>query len=78
MSERQACTKDRPMPKGSAGAWSHDDVHEIGEQEDGWPGGDIITLECRSLWPSLEVGVAAMTLPTPDNLRADLVKALPW
>lgn len=28
--------------------WSHSETHEIGEQESGWPNGDIITIECRS------------------------------
>ncbi len=24
----------------------HRDAKEVGEQEDGWPGGDIVTYEC--------------------------------
>jgi hypothetical protein len=44
------CTKADPWKpeKGSAGGVRHDDVHEVGEQEDGWPGGDVVTCECRS------------------------------
>ncbi len=42
------CTKARPMPEDAPGCWRHDDVHEIGDQVDGWPGGDIVTYECRS------------------------------
>jgi hypothetical protein len=25
----------------------HTDTHEVGEQEDGYPGGDIVTIGCR-------------------------------
>jgi hypothetical protein len=42
------CTKERP--------WQHNpyekvrvihpDAREVGEQEDGWPGGDIVRYEC--------------------------------
>lgn len=35
-------TKDDPMPV------RHSAVHEVGDQEDGWPGGDIVTYECRN------------------------------
>ena len=42
------CTADQPMPEDARriGRWSHSDVHEVGEQEDGWPAGDIVTYEC--------------------------------
>ena len=43
---RYLCTEDRPMPKGAAGPWRHTRTREIGEQEDGWPAGDIVTVEC--------------------------------
>lgn len=26
----------------------HDAAHEVGEQEDGYPGGDIVTMECSN------------------------------
>lgn len=45
MSERQECTEERPYA-GDAGRWYHPSAKEVGEQEDGWPGGDIITLLC--------------------------------
>jgi hypothetical protein len=40
------CTKDKPWDRVTPGPVEHDDVREIGEQEDGWPGGDIVTYEC--------------------------------
>lgn len=36
------CTKDKPMPKGAYGRWSHDDVHEVADY------GDTARMECRS------------------------------
>lgn len=43
------CTKQNPWtPEKWTGRVEHSDVHEIGEQEDGWPGGDIVTYECRN------------------------------
>jgi len=52
MSRRQ-CTKDNPYTserdKTEPGrGWEHDGAHEVGEQEDGWPGGDIITVKCQN------------------------------
>jgi hypothetical protein len=47
MAERVQCTPDNPRP-GEHVLVAHSDVHEIGEQEDGWPGGDIVTYECRN------------------------------
>lgn len=46
MSERQRCTKDKPMPKDAGGSWEHEGAHEVGEQADGYPGGDIIQMRC--------------------------------
>ena len=40
------CTKDKPMPEGAPGPWQHTNAYEVGEQEDGWPSGDIVTYEC--------------------------------
>lgn len=43
------CTPDNPWsPEKHKGRVKHSDVHEVGEQEDGWPGGDIITYECSN------------------------------
>lgn len=43
---RQVCTKQNPMPKESTERWVHEDCREVGEQQDGYPGGDMITIEC--------------------------------
>ena len=51
MAERFHCTPDNPWrgsPSGEHVSVVHSDVHEVGEQEDGWPGGDIVTYECRT------------------------------
>ncbi len=41
---RHICTPDAPYP--GEGRASHPSCHEVGEQEDGYPGGDIIRMEC--------------------------------
>jgi len=51
MAERFQCTPDNPWrgtPEGEHVLVAHSDVHEVGEQENGWPGGDIVTYECRN------------------------------
>ena len=45
---RWLCTPEHPYNPDLDGVWAHRDTHEVGEQEDGWPGGDIITIECRT------------------------------
>ena len=45
---RFKCTKETPWRPGLPTPVDHDDVHEVGEQRDGWPGGDWVTYECRS------------------------------
>lgn len=40
------CSTEYPMPKGAAGRWEHKNAHEIGDQENGWPGGDIVRIRC--------------------------------
>lgn len=40
------CTKEAPYKKGMLGRWIHD-AHEVGEQHNGYPGGDIVTMECK-------------------------------
>ncbi len=40
------CAPNHPMPKGAEGRWEHTNAHEVGEQKDGYPGGDIVTMEC--------------------------------
>lgn len=34
----------KPVPEGTV--IIHEHAHEVGEQRDGWPGGDIITIKC--------------------------------
>lgn len=45
---RQLCTPESPMPKNAKGYWAHRDVEEVGNQEDGYPSGDIQTYRCKS------------------------------
>ena len=42
------CTKDKPWNGQSdpGDHIRHVDAKEVGEQEDGWPGGDIVTYQC--------------------------------
>ena len=44
---RFLCSLEHPMPENALGRWEHDDVEEAGDQENGWPGGDIVTMRCR-------------------------------
>lgn len=48
---RRQCKKDNPYTlernRTEAGTgWEHDAAHEVGEQENGWPGGDIVRIHC--------------------------------
>lgn len=47
---RLLCTPERPMPIGCGAAydlrWAHTNIHEVGQQRDGWPGGDMVTMKC--------------------------------
>mgnify|MGYP001571889243 CR=1 FL=1 len=40
---------------------THENVVEVGEQEDGYPGGDIYHCKVSKLWQDLESRVTAMT-----------------
>lgn len=40
------CTPERPWRRGDPVPVQHPEAREVGEQEDGWPGGDIVTMEC--------------------------------
>ena len=42
------CTKDNPWTPEMGTPVVHEDAREVGEQEDGYPGGDIVTLECKN------------------------------
>ncbi len=44
-SGRHTCTAEDPWAEGRGRAY-HPDAQEVGEQEDGWPGGDIVTMRC--------------------------------
>jgi hypothetical protein len=43
------CSPERPMPaeRPAGSRWAHTNVEEVGEQEDGWPGGDWQRYRCR-------------------------------
>lgn len=40
------CTKDDPWTKGIGKRGIHPDASEVGEQRDGYPGGDIVSMHC--------------------------------
>jgi hypothetical protein len=44
--DRQTCSPESPMPKGATGRWQHTNVIEVGDQEDGWPCGDMQGYKC--------------------------------
>lgn len=52
------CTKEHPMPPGAKGRWRHMDAREVGEQQDRWPGGDIVLNECPNCGHSWEEELA--------------------
>ena len=45
---RFQCTKDTPWKPEYGTPVNHTSTHEVGEQRDGWPGGDLVTIECRN------------------------------
>lgn len=50
---RVHCTAEHPATRESMAdpyvtLVVHSEVDEVGEQEDGWPGGDIVTYRCRN------------------------------
>lgn len=42
------CTAEAPWKPEYGLPVRHTKVREVGEQEDGWPGGDIVTYECQN------------------------------
>jgi hypothetical protein len=46
-STRYECTQEAPWKPEYGTPVTHGSTQKIGEQEDGWPGGDIVTIECR-------------------------------
>jgi hypothetical protein len=47
---RLLCSPEHPMPIHIGDAhnhrWAHTNFHEVGQQRDGWPAGDIVTKKC--------------------------------
>lgn len=41
------CSPENPMPKGAPGRWSHTNVEYVGDQKDGYPGGDWQHYRCK-------------------------------
>lgn len=44
---RKICAPETPYEVGAEGKWLHPQAHEVGEQQDGWPGGDIVRMQCE-------------------------------
>ncbi len=40
------CTKENPWAPGKPTPVTHPEAREVGEQEGGWPAGDIVTYRC--------------------------------
>lgn len=43
---RRVCSAARPRPSNHQGSWVHPLAQEVGDQEDGYPGGDIVRYRC--------------------------------
>ncbi len=41
------CTPEKPWQPSYGAPVRHTNTREVGEQEDGYPGGDIVTIECK-------------------------------
>ncbi len=46
--DRYQCTPQNPWKPGDPTPVEHSDVEEVGEQMDGYPGGDIQRYRCRN------------------------------
>ncbi len=48
---RLLCRPENPMPIGDHEAyryrWEHTNTEEVGDQENGYPGGDIVKIRCK-------------------------------
>lgn len=44
--DRYTCTPEKPWRPEYGKRVQHTNVREVGEQENGYPDGDIVTLEC--------------------------------
>ncbi len=40
------CTKDDPWKENMTGRCQHPKAREIGDQKDGYPGGDLVKMQC--------------------------------
>jgi len=47
LTPRLVARKNQGVPKDAPGRWEHSGAGEVGDQENGWPGGDIITVRCK-------------------------------
>ncbi len=41
------CTPEKPWQPSYGAPVRHTNTREVGDQEDGYPGGDIVTMECK-------------------------------
>lgn len=46
MTEAYQCTAEAPWTPDKGTPVVHHGAREVGGQRDGWPGGDIVTMEC--------------------------------
>lgn len=46
MSEPFICTEETPWSPGMRTPVLHASAHEVGDQRDGWPSGDLVTMRC--------------------------------
>ncbi len=48
-SGRYLCSPENPMPKDAPKniRWIHSNLEEVGEQENGYPSGDIVRYRCK-------------------------------
>lgn len=53
--ERKTCTKENPYRRELGGRWCHPDAEEVGEQRDGYPGGDLVDMHCPNCGITFEV-----------------------
>jgi len=52
------CTKEQPWQPKFGTPVGHPDAREIGEQQDGYPGGDIVTMRCPNCGHEWEIELA--------------------
>lgn len=52
------CTRDNPWDGDRSIRVIHAGAHEVGEQRDGYPGGDIVTMACPNCGHTWEMELA--------------------